>query len=202
MDLAGDPAARERAALWQRASALDACHVCGGARRIATARRRDYFLRRVRRGGCTSSCYGLTKVPEGEWRCVGCEDGVDAGEARRGRVRRVCASPQPGGALARLDPPSAWDVAWESPGTHAHLACADCLPEVFVIKDAPGREGKPPLIDMSFVKAARINLRCSLCGQEGACTQCACASASRRSIRCAHAPPGSRANDTRKTDDR
>ena len=55
----------------------------------------------------------------------------------------------------------------------AHLACADCLPEVFVIKDAPGREGKPPLIDMSFVKAARINLRCSLCGQEGACTQCA-----------------------------
>ena len=114
----------------------------------------------------------------------------------------MCAlCPQPGGALARLDPPSAWDVAWESPGTHAHLACADCL-EVFVIKDAPGREGKPPLIDMSFVKAARINLRCSLCGQEGACAQCAIAVLSRRSIRCARAPPGSRGNDTRKTVDR
>jgi hypothetical protein len=62
---------------------------------------------------------------------------------------------------------------WESPGTHAHVACAECLPEVFVIRDAPGREGQPPLIDMSFVKGARMNLRCSLCDQEGACTQCA-----------------------------
>ena len=174
MDLAGDPAARRaRGALETRASSLDVCHVCGEGARGSLARgRRDYFLRRVR-VQVHLSCYGLTKVPEGEWRCVGCEDGVDAGEADEGEFGVCALCPQPGGALARLDPPSAWDVAWESPGTHAHLACADCLPEVFVIKDAPGREGKPPLIDMSFVKAARINLRCSLCGQEGACTQCA-----------------------------
>ena len=173
MDLAGDPAARERAALWKRASSLDACHVCGEG--APDHWREDDEI--IFCDGCDVqvhlSCYGLTKVPEGEWRCVGCEDGVDAGEADEGEFGVCALCPQPGGALARLDPPSAWDVAWESPGTHAHLACADCLPEVFVIKDAPGREGKPPLIDMSFVKAARINLRCSLCGQEGACTQCA-----------------------------
>ena len=173
MDLVGDPAARERAALWKRASSLDACHVCGEG--APDHWREDDEI--IFCDGCDVqvhlSCYGLTKVPEGEWRCVGCEDGVDAGEADEGEFGVCALCPQPGGALARLDPPSAWDVAWESPGTHAHLACADCLPEVFVIKDAPGREGKPPLIDMSFVKAARINLRCSLCGQEGACTQCA-----------------------------
>ena len=169
----GDPAARGRAALWKRASSLDACHVCGEG--APDHWREDDEI--IFCDGCGVqvhlSCYGLTKVPEGEWRCVGCEDGVDAGEADEGEFGVCALCPQPGGALARLDPPSAWDVAWESPGTHAHLACADCLPEVFVIKDAPGREGKPPLIDMSFVKAARINLRCSLCGQEGACTQCA-----------------------------
>ena len=173
MDLAGDPAARERAALWKRASELDACHVCGeGAPDHWREEDEIVFC-----DGCDVqvhlSCYGLTKVPEGEWRCVGCEDDVDAGKADEGEFGVCSLCPQPGGALARLDPPSAWDVAWESPGTHAHLACAECLPEVFVIKDAPGREGQPPLVDMSFVKAARINLRCSLCDQEGACTQCA-----------------------------
>jgi hypothetical protein len=42
-----------------------------------------------------------------------------------------------------------------------------------MIHDNPGSKGQPPLIDMSLVKGARINLRCSLCQQEGACTQCA-----------------------------
>jgi hypothetical protein len=44
---------------------------------------------------------------------------------------------------------------------------------VFVWKDVPGRETRGAVVDMSFVKAPRINLTCSLCAQEGACTQCA-----------------------------
>ena len=61
--------------------------------------------------------------------------------------------------------------AWESPGTHAHIACAECLPEVFIIRD---KKNKPPLIDMSFVKGARMNLsaRCATTGG-GRVHQCA-----------------------------
>ena len=40
-------------------------------------------------------------------------------------------------------------------------------------KDVAGRETTGAVIDMSFVKAQRINLSCGLCRQEGACTQCA-----------------------------
>ena len=121
-------------------------------------------------GLCVRPC------PKGDWHCVGCQDEVDAGRAELGQYGVCALCPQPGGALALLDPPSMWDVAWESPGTHAHVACAECLPEVFVIHDAPGRKGQPPLIDMSFVKGARMNLNCSLCDQEAGelphCTRC------------------------------
>ena len=119
------------------------------------------------------SCYGLKRVPKGKWLCQGCADGVAPGDANAGEVGTCALCPQPGGALAALDPPSHWDVAWETPGTHAHVSCASCLPEVFVWKDVPGRETRGAVIDMSFVKAQRINLTCSLCKQEGACTQCA-----------------------------
>ena len=186
MDLS-DPASRRRAAMWRRAATMDACHACGEEE----SREGDEI---IFCDGCDVqthlSCYGLAAVPEGRWLCVGCEDGVVTGDATEGDVGVCALCPQPGGALARVDPPSRWDVQWESPGHYAHLACAECLPEVFVHRAAtvdeagnplpdqvPGtparRPGDAPTIDMSFVKAARINLTCGLCGQEGACTQCA-----------------------------
>jgi SWI/SNF-related matrix-associated actin-dependent regulator of chromatin subfamily A member 5 len=170
----GDAEAAARvAAIWHAAVDADACHVCGAG---ASDRWGDddeiVFC-----DGCDVqvhlSCYGLKRVPKGKWLCQGCEDGVHPGDVAAGEVGTCALCPQPGGALAVLDPPSHWDVAWETPGTHAHVSCASCLPEVFVWKDVPGRETRGAVVDMSFVKAPRINLTCSLCAQEGACTQCA-----------------------------
>jgi SWI/SNF-related matrix-associated actin-dependent regulator of chromatin subfamily A member 5 len=170
----GDAEAAARvAAIWHAAVDADACHVCGAG---ASDRWGDddeiVFC-----DGCDVqvhlSCYGLKRVPKGKWLCQGCEDGVHPGDVAAGEVGTCALCPQPGGALAVLDPPSHWDVAWETPGTHAHVSCASCLPEVFVWKDVPGRETRGAVVDMSFVKAPRINLSCSLCKQEGACTQCA-----------------------------
>uniref|UniRef100_A0A7S0NHQ2 PHD-type domain-containing protein n=1 Tax=Micromonas pusilla TaxID=38833 RepID=A0A7S0NHQ2_MICPS len=170
LDIKNDPRAAEVAKMWRKSAELDACAVCGEPDPDHWDPKDEIIFC----DGCNLqvhlSCYGMRKVPEGEWMCVGCSDGLDVGKARLGQFGVCALCPQPGGALAKLDPPSAWDVAWESPGTHAHIACAECLPEVFIIRD---KKNKPPLIDMSFVKGARMNLRCSLCDQEGACTQCA-----------------------------
>ena len=170
LDIKNDPRSAEVAKLWRKAAELDACAVCGEPEPDHWDAKDEIIFC----DGCDLqvhlSCYGMRKVPDGEWMCVGCNDGLDVGKARLGQFGVCALCPQPGGALAKLDPPSAWDVAWESPGTHAHIACAECLPEVFILRD---KKSKPPLIDMSFVKGARMNLRCSLCDQEGACTQCA-----------------------------
>ena len=170
LDIKNDPKAAEVAKMWRKAAELDACAVCGEPDPDHWDAKDEIIFC----DGCDLqvhlSCYGMRRVPEGEWMCVGCTDGLDVGKARLGQFGVCALCPQPAGALAKLDPPSAWDVAWESPGTHAHIACAECLPEVFIIRD---KKNKPPLIDMSFVKGARMNLRCSLCDQEGACTQCA-----------------------------
>ena len=170
LDIKNDARAAEVAKMWRKSAELDACAVCGEPDPDHWDAKDEIIFC----DGCNLqvhlSCYGMRKVPEGEWMCVGCSDGLDVGKARLGQFGVCALCPQPGGALARLDPPSAWDVAWESPGTHAHIACAECLPEVFIIRD---KKNKPPLIDMSFVKGARMNLQCSLCDQEGACTQCA-----------------------------
>lgn len=159
--------------IWQAAVNADVCHVCGEG----DSDRWGSSDEIVFCDGCDVqvhlSCYGLKQVPKGKWHCQGCMDGVDPGDATNGEVGTCALCPQPGGALATLDPPSHWDVAWETPGTHAHVSCASCLPEVFVWKDVAGRETTGAVIDMSFVKAQRINLRCGLCRQEGACTQCA-----------------------------
>ena len=170
----GDAEAAARvAAIWHAAVDADACHVCGAGASDRWGEDDEIIFC----DGCDVqvhlSCYGLKRVPKGKWLCQGCADGVAPGDAAAGEVGTCALCPQPGGALAALDPPSHWDVAWETPGTHAHVSCASCLPEVFVWKDVPGRESRGAVIDMSFVKAQRINLTCSLCKQEGACTQCA-----------------------------
>ena len=61
------------------------------------------------------SCYGLTKVPKGDWHCVGCVDKVDSGQVELGHFGVCALCPLPGGALVKVDPPSTWDVAWVGP---------------------------------------------------------------------------------------
>ena len=84
--------------------------------------------------GCDSqvhlSCYGLTEVPEGEWFCQGCVDGIKQGEGRAPDAGMCSLCPVPGGILTRVQPPSRWNTEWGADGTHAHLCCAGNLPEV------------------------------------------------------------------------
>ena len=153
LDIKNDPRAAEVAKMWRKSAELDACAVCGEPDPDHWDAKDEIIFC----DGCNLqvhlSCYGMRRVPEGEWMCVGCTDRLDVGKARLGQFGVCALCPQPAGALAKLDPPSAWDVAWESPGTHAHRV-RRVLPEVFIIRD---KKNKPPLIDMSFVKGARMN---------------------------------------------
>ena len=74
------------------------------------------------------SCYGIQKIPDGEWLCAGCEDGV-SNLIENGRG--MCAlCPTPKGALARIKPKSKFSTNWRAPGYHAHVVCALTLPEI------------------------------------------------------------------------
>ena len=166
------PPTPEVSKLWSNATNADVCHVCGEDAP-------DYWNitdEIVFCDGCDiqvhMSCYGLTKLPEGDWYCRGCKEGVTKGPlVSVGTPRGICAfCPHPGGALARVDPPSKWEMPWLAPGYHAHLACALHLPEVFIV---PQKNGNAPIVDMSHTKPSRMNLKCSVCEEVGACTQCA-----------------------------
>jgi len=166
------PPPPEVSKMWSNASDADVCHVCGEDAP-------DYWNvtdEIVFCDGCDiqvhMSCYGLTKLPEGDWYCRGCKEGVTKGPlVSIGTPRGICAfCPHPGGALSRVDPPSKWEMPWLPPGHHAHLACALHLPEVFIV---PQKNGNAPIIDMTHTKPSRMNLKCSVCDEVGACTQCA-----------------------------
>ena len=77
----------------------------------------------------------------------------------------------PGGVLARVQPPSRWSVEWGADGTHAHLCCANNLPEVAVQPSTTSA----PVIDITRVKNSRMALQCGLCGLSGGCVQCSMA---------------------------
>lgn len=165
------PPPAETSALWKKASDADVCHVCGEGFP-------DYWRTTDEIVFCDAcdvqvhmSCYGLTKVPSGDWYCRGCKEGVTKGPlVSVGTPRGICTfCPHPGGALVRCVPPSRWAMPWLTPGHHAHLACALHLPEVKIGRDEDGY----PIVDMSSTKAARMNLKCSVCNETGACTQCA-----------------------------
>lgn len=160
------------AELWKKALEKDVCHVCGeGVPDWWHPADEIVFC-----DGCDiqvhMSCYGLNKLPEGEWFCRGCKEGVTKGPlVSCGTPRGICAMcPHPGGALVRVDPPSKRDVPWLSPGYHAHLACALYLPEVKITLQ---KNAQAPMVDMSQIKSTRMNLKCSVCDEVGACTQCA-----------------------------
>ena len=158
-------------------SSADACHVCN-------EQLMDYWDvndQILLCDGCDvqvhKSCYGIEKIPDGEWLCAGCEDGVsDLIENGRG----MCAlCPTPGGALARIKPKSRFPTNWRAPGYHAHVVCALTLPEISFSKavddDKKASESGSSVlrIDASKLTSSRMTLKCEICEEEGACTQCA-----------------------------
>ena len=84
--------------LWSRVADLDVCHVCGeGSPDWWNAKDEIVFC-----DGCDiqvhMSCYGLNKLPEGDWYCTGCKEGVTKGPlVSCGTPRGICAlCPHPG----------------------------------------------------------------------------------------------------------
>jgi hypothetical protein len=150
----------------------DVCHVCGHqAPDWWHAKDEIVFC-----DGCEiqvhMSCYGIKNLPEGDWYCTGCKEGVTKGPlVSCGTPRGICAlCPHPGGALVRVVPASKFETPWLSPGHHAHLACALHLPEVVMRHQ---KTGESPIVDMLLVQSKRMKLKCSVCEEIGACTQCA-----------------------------
>ena len=158
-------------------SSADACHVCN-------EQLMDYWDvndQILLCDGCDvqvhKSCYGIQKIPDGEWLCAGCEDGV-SNLIENGRG--MCAlCPTPKGALARIKPKSKFSTNWRAPGYHAHVVCALTLPEISFSKAVDNdkkalESGSSVLrIDASKLTSSRMTLKCEICEEEGACTQCA-----------------------------
>ena len=95
LDIKNDPRAAEVAKMWRKAAELDACAVCGEP----DPDRWDAKDEIIFCDGCDLqvhlSCYGMRRVPEGEWLCVGCDDGLDVGKARLGQFGGCALCPQP-----------------------------------------------------------------------------------------------------------
>ena len=152
----------------------DACHVCNEPIM-------DYWDvndQILLCDGCDAqvhaSCYGIENIPDGEWLCAGCEDGV-SNLIENGRG--MCAlCPVPRGVLARIKPKSKFPTNWRAPGYHAHVACALTLPEISFTKETDAlasEKGSSMLrIDVSKLTSTRMSLKCEICQEEGACTQC------------------------------
>ena len=96
-------------------------------------------------------CYGIQKIPQGDWICKSCSS--------RGAAKQCCLCTVKGGALK----PTA-DGRW------AHLFCAQWIPEVF-LSDVDLMEP----INTNSLLSERTNLTCVACKQHGvgACIQCA-----------------------------
>ncbi|XP_053702269.1 protein Jade-1 isoform X2 [Synchiropus splendidus] len=96
------------------------------------------------------ACYGILKVPQGNWLCRTCALGVQP---------KCLLCPKRGGALK----PTRSGTKW------VHVSCALWIPEVSI--GCP--EKMEPITKVSHIPASRWALSCSLCGEHtGTCIQC------------------------------
>lgn len=96
------------------------------------------------------ACYGITVIPDGQWLCRPCGDGV----------RPVCVlCPNLGGAMKCTPLGRKW----------AHVSCVLWIPEVSI----GCAEKMEPITKISAIPASRWSLVCVLCRErKGACIQC------------------------------
>ncbi|XP_041862172.1 protein Jade-3 [Melanotaenia boesemani] len=96
------------------------------------------------------ACYGIVKVPLGNWLCRTCVLGIDP---------QCLLCPQKGGAMKATRAGTKW----------AHVSCALWIPEVSIA--CPER--MEPITKISHIPPSRWSLICSLCKlKTGACIQC------------------------------
>lgn len=96
------------------------------------------------------ACYGILKVPTGNWLCRSCALGVQA---------KCLLCPKRGGALK----PTRSGTKW------VHVSCALWIPEVSI--GCP--EKMEPITKISHIPPSRWALACSLCKEcTGTCIQC------------------------------
>ncbi|KAI4894508.1 hypothetical protein NFI96_019964 [Prochilodus magdalenae] len=96
------------------------------------------------------ACYGILKVPQGNWLCRTCALGVQA---------KCLLCPKRGGALK----PTRSGTKW------IHVSCALWIPEVSI--GCP--EKMEPITKVSHIPSSRWALSCSLCREHtGTCIQC------------------------------
>ncbi|XP_063634737.1 PHD finger protein rhinoceros [Cydia splendana] len=96
------------------------------------------------------ACYGITVIPDGQWLCRPCGDGV----------RPTCVlCPNLGGAMKCTPTGHKW----------AHVSCVLWIPEVSI----GCAEKMEPITKISSIPASRWSLVCVLCRErKGACIQC------------------------------
>ncbi|XP_075991425.1 PHD finger protein rhinoceros [Anticarsia gemmatalis] len=96
------------------------------------------------------ACYGITVIPDGQWLCRPCGDGV----------RPSCVlCPNHGGAMKCTPSGHKW----------AHVSCVLWIPEVSI----GCAEIMEPITKISSIPASRWSLVCVLCrNRKGACIQC------------------------------
>nr|CAB3257617.1 Jade protein [Phallusia mammillata] len=98
------------------------------------------------------ACYGILKVPEGNWLCRPCSLGI-----RGSAVCILC--DRKGGAMKSTRSGNKW----------AHVSCALWIPEISIADP----ERMEPITKVSHVPASRWALLCSICKDRvGACIQC------------------------------
>ncbi|KAM3619362.1 uncharacterized protein V6R79_006950 [Siganus canaliculatus] len=96
------------------------------------------------------ACYGIVKVPVGNWLCRTCVLGIDP---------QCLLCPKKGGAMKATRAGTKW----------AHVSCALWIPEVSIA--CPER--MEPITKVSHIPPSRWSLICSLCKlKTGACIQC------------------------------
>uniref|UniRef100_A0A3B3BEF5 Jade family PHD finger 3 n=1 Tax=Oryzias melastigma TaxID=30732 RepID=A0A3B3BEF5_ORYME len=96
------------------------------------------------------ACYGIVKVPVGNWLCRTCVLGL---------LPQCLLCPQKGGAMKATRAGTKW----------AHVSCALWIPEVSIA--CPER--MEPITKVSHIPPSRWSLICSLCKlKTGACIQC------------------------------
>ncbi|XP_048192245.1 protein Jade-3 [Perognathus longimembris pacificus] len=96
------------------------------------------------------ACYGILKIPPGNWLCRTCVLGISP---------KCILCPKKGGALKSTRTGSKW----------AHVSCALWIPEVSIA--CPER--MEPIIKISHIPPSRWALVCTLCKlKTGACIQC------------------------------
>ncbi|XP_077391231.1 protein Jade-3 [Festucalex cinctus] len=96
------------------------------------------------------ACYGIVKVPVGNWLCRTCVLGIDP---------QCLLCPKKGGAMKATRAGTKW----------AHVSCALWIPEVSIA--CPER--MEPITKVSHIPPSRWSLICSVCKiKTGACIQC------------------------------